>query len=188
MFSVGFDELERLLADADAEVAAAEAHGCLAGALCSAARYRLDQWIEEILPDEQIPRLEPATQGAFEAVFLETAQAMAGQDMAFQPLLPDDEATLARRVAGLAQWCHGFLYGLALGSTVAFERMPGEVGEVLRDFSAISRAEVEAGEPGESDEAAYADLVEFVRAGTQLVFEELADARRAVAPADQRLH
>ncbi len=188
MFSVGFDELEQLLADADAEVAAAEAHGCLAGALCSNAPYRLEQWIDEILPDEQIPRLEPAAHGVFAVVFRETAQAMAGSEMTFQPLLPDEEASLARRVAGLAQWCHGFLYGLALGSTVAFDRMPGEAGEILRDFAEISRAEVDAAEPGEADEAAYAELVEFVRTGAQLVFEELADARRTGMPADQRLH
>ncbi len=188
MFSVGFDELEQLLADADAEVAAAEAHGCLAGALCSNAPYRLEQWIDEILPDEEIPRLEPPVQGAFAAVFRETAQAMVSSEMTFQPLLPDDEASLVRRVAGLAQWCHGFLYGLALGSTVAFDRMPGGVGEILRDFSEISRADVDAAEPGESDEAAYVELVEFVRTGAQLVFEELADARRTGMSGDQRLH
>jgi uncharacterized protein YgfB (UPF0149 family) len=188
MFSVGFDELERLLADTDAEVAAAEAHGCLAGALCSMAPYGFDQWIDEILPDEEAQHLESSVRGAFEAIFTETVQAMTGSGMTFQPLLPDDETALRRRVAGLAQWCHGFLYGLALGSRVSLERMPGDVGEILRDFSEISRAEIEADEPAESGEAAYAELVEFVRTGAQLVFEELADARCIVMPPEERLH
>jgi uncharacterized protein YgfB (UPF0149 family) len=188
MFSVGFDELERLLEDSDAEVEAAEAHGCLAGALCATAPYGLDQWIDEILPDDEVRRLVPSSRSAFAAIFTETAQAMTGIDMGFEPLLPDDDAALPSRVAGLAQWCHGFLYGLGLGSPVSFERMPGDVGEILRDFSEISRAEVDSGEPAESGEAAYAELLEFVRAGAQLVFEELADMRRSVVPTDARLH
>ena len=42
--------------------------------------------------------------------------------------------------------------------------------------------------PAESGEAAYAELLEFVRAGAQLVFEELADMRCSAVPADARLH
>ena len=188
MLSIGFDELERLLADVDAEVAAAEAHGCLAGALCSTAPYRFEQWIDEILPDEEVPALAPEVRGVFAAVFAETERAMTGIDMAFQPLLPDEDAALARRVAGLAQWCHGFLYGLALGGAVSPQHQPGDVGEILEDFSEISRAELDAADPVESGEAAYAELVEFVRTGAQIVFEELAEARRTVVPADSRLH
>lgn len=188
MLSIGFDELERLLADADAEVAAAEAHGCLAGALCSTAPYRLEQWIDEILPDEEVPRLASESRTVFAAVFAETERAMAAIDMAFQPLLPDDDAALVRRVAGLAQWCHGFLYGLALGGAVAPGRLSADVDEILRDFAEISRAEVDPADPVETGEAAYAELLEFVRTGAQIVFEELAEARRTVMPADPRVH
>ena len=113
---------------------------------------------------------------------------MAAIDMAFQPLLPDDDAALVRRVAGLAQWCHGFLYGLALGGAVAPGRLSADVDEILRDFAEISRAEVDPADPVETGEAAYAELLEFVRTGAQIVFEELAEARRTVMPADPRVH
>lgn len=188
MNSVGFDELERWLATSGAEVAAAEAHGCLAGALCATAPYTLDQWLDEILPDEEAARLAADGRRVFAAVFAETFAALAGGDMDFQPLLPDDDVALERRVAALSQWCHGFLYGLGMGSTVALERLPGELGEILRDFNEITRAAVDDDDGEEAGEAAWAELVEFVRTGAQIVFEELAGARAGALPADNRIH
>ena len=44
------------------------------------------------------------------------------------------------------------------------------------------------GQDAEANENAYAELVEFVRVGVQLLFEELADARAPAAPADAPLH
>jgi uncharacterized protein YgfB (UPF0149 family) len=41
----------------------------------------------------------------------------------------------------------------------------------------LSRAVADDDEPDEASEAAYAELVEFVRAGVQLVHEELAAHR-----------
>ena len=65
-------------------------------------------------------------------------------------------------------------------------RLPGEVGEIVRDFVEITRAGVDARQDEESNESAYAELVEFVRVGVQLLFEELgrrAAGRRRAAPA-----
>jgi len=47
------------------------------------------------------------------------------------------------------------------------------VGEVVRDFDELTRVGVGAGESEEENESAYTELVEFVRVGAQLVFEEL---------------
>ena len=58
----------------------------------------------------------------------------------------------------------------------------------MRDFIEISRAEVEDVAPDESNENAYAELVEFVRVGVQLLFEELAVARAPAAPTAAQLH
>ena len=41
---------------------------------------------------------------------------LAGNDSAFAPLLPDDDAPLAERADALSMWCQGFLYGLGSGS------------------------------------------------------------------------
>ena len=66
--------------------------------------------------------------------------------------------------------------------------LPGEVGEVVRDFIEISHAAVDAESGEESNENAYTELVEFVRVGVQLLFEELASARRPGAPTATPLH
>lgn len=177
MFTIAFRELDRLLAEADSEVDAAEAHGCLAGALCAAAAYRSDDWSDEILRAGAAGGLDAAAQAALQSLHAETAQALGGGDMTFEPLLPDDDAPLAARVNALAFWCAGFLYGLGVGQLPSIENVPGDVGELLRDLTEISRASLDESEPADASEDAYFELVEFVRAGVQLTYEELAPFR-----------
>ena len=73
------------------------------------------------------------------------------------------------RTSALAEWCQGFLYGLGAGNIPDASRLPGEVGEIVRDFAEITRAGVDGAETEESNESAYAELVEFVRVGVQLL-------------------
>jgi uncharacterized protein YgfB (UPF0149 family) len=187
MYSVPFDDLDRALAQGNAPVDPAEAHGSLCGALCAVPGYRLQDWLDEVLPDA--PRGGGGrSSGLLQAVFEETAQALGGGEMDFAPLLPDDESALEVRVEALAEWCGGFLYGLGAGKIPSLDTVPGEVGEVLRDFTEISRAAVGGGESEETNEGAYAELVEFVRAGTQLVYEELATHRENSLPRSDGIH
>lgn len=51
--------------------------------------------------------------------------------------------------------------------------------EIIGDFAEIARATVSQAETEPEGEAAYAELVEFVRVSVQLMFEELHDARDA---------
>ena len=108
--------------------------------------------------------------------------------MEFEPLLPDDEQPLNGRANALALWCTGFLYGLGAGSISDLAALGGDVGEIVRDFTEISRATGDDAEGDESNEQAYAELVEFIRVAAQVVFEELLPLRRQVYPAQQRLH
>jgi uncharacterized protein YgfB (UPF0149 family) len=120
-------------------------------------------------------------------LFGATAAALIQPDMEFELLLPGDEQPIEVRTTALAQWCQGFLYGLGAGGITDVTDLPGDAGEVVRDFAEISRAGVDATQEEESNEAAYAELVEFVRVGVQLLFEELAALRRPV-PAPAPLH
>jgi uncharacterized protein YgfB (UPF0149 family) len=83
----------------------------------------------------------------------------------------------------------GFLYGLGTGQISDLEALNGDVGEIVRDFTEISRASGEAAEADESNEQAYAELVEFIRVAAQVVFEELLPLRQQAYPTvPQRLH
>ena len=108
--------------------------------------------------------------------------------MQFDLLLPPDEEPLAVRTAALAEWCQGFLYGLGAGGIPDARRLEGDAGELVRDFAEISRASVGSSEDQEADENAYGELVEFVRVGVQLLFEELGSARAQVPAAPAPLH
>ena len=179
MQTASYAEIQRVLTDERSMTDAAEAHGTLVGALCTASTYRFEDWLQEILPDG---RAQDLSAGALHSVYFLTSETLAGQDLEFQPLLPEDEQPLNERTAALAHWCVGFLYGLGSGSIQDLKTLPGEVGEVVRDFDEITRVGVDGGETDEQNESAFAELVEFVRVGVQLVFEELESLRDSPQP------
>jgi len=186
MSDIRFTDFEDVLAAAGSHADAAEAHGSLCGALCSTAPYRLQDWVNEILPDRGALSEESAA--VLERVFTATATSFGEQGMAFEPLLPDDEQPLTGRANALALWCTGFLYGLGAGQIADLDALGGDVGEIVRDFSEISRATGDDADADESNEQAYAELVEFIRVAAQVVFEELLPLRTQALPQARRLH
>jgi uncharacterized protein len=186
MSDIRFKDFEDVLATAGSLADAAEAHGSLCGALCSMSPYKMQDWLNEILPDGS--GLSEESSAMLERVFTATATSFGEQGMEFEPLLPDDESPLSGRANALALWCTGFLYGLGTGRSSDLEGLNGDVGEIVRDFTEISRATGDDADSDESNEQAYAELVEFIRVAAQVVFEELLPLRSQVYPAQQRLH
>jgi uncharacterized protein len=179
MLQPEYSDIQRLLVAEHSLADAAEAHGTLAGCLCAASSYRFEDWLHEILPEG---RPAAATAAALRALYMATAGALLRPDMEFEPLLPADAQPLAARTAALAHWCQGFLYGLGSGVIGDASKLPGDVGEIVRDLVEITRAGVDTEQGEESNESAYGELVEFVRVGVQLLFEELGTARRPPPP------
>jgi uncharacterized protein YgfB (UPF0149 family) len=182
MFQVTFPEVARVLQTLQSSVAAAESHGCLCGALCTTQQYTMESWLDELVAE---PQGAPPTedQAPLRLLFADTLRALRGDEMEFQLLLPDDDAPLVERAAALSQWCQGFLYGFGTGDPVPRDELAGEVEEVLRDLTHISQASVETGADAEEEEQAYAEIVEYVRAGVQLIHDELLEVRTAGTPA-----
>jgi hypothetical protein len=180
MLTVTFDELEAALAACEAPLAAAEAHGSLCGSLAGVGRFDAAAWVDGLVaaPGEDGDALR--TRNLLATLAAETETALVGQDMDFEPLLPGDDEPLERRVVALGEWCAGFLYGLGSGGPAAAgDAAPEAVQEVVRDFGEISRASIDPEESEESNETSYAELVEYLRAATQLAYEELAPQRAA---------
>ncbi|MGH8203890.1 MAG: UPF0149 family protein, partial [Steroidobacteraceae bacterium] len=147
----------------------------LAGSLCTREHDGAKEWLAELASESGAAGSAP--DGTLAALAQESLSAFRAEEFAFAPLLPPDDAPLAERVAALATWCEGFLYGVGAGSPDPAVAQAGEVGEFLRDLADISRAELEPGRADEAGEADLAELIEFVRAGAQLTFDELAGAR-----------
>lgn len=176
MLQVTFPEVARTLEDLSSSVPAAEAHGCLCGALCTTAHYSMERWLEEIIPDAD-KRADDDNQQALRLLYADTLKAVRGDEMDLELLLPDDDSPLEARAAALSLWCQGFLYGFGTGEPVKDDELPPNVGEVLRDLTHIGRASVELEGGSEEEEAAYTEVVEYVRVGVQLIHDELGELR-----------
>jgi uncharacterized protein YgfB (UPF0149 family) len=185
MHTENYTEIQRVLAEERSLTDAAEAHGTLAGCLCAAIGYRFEDWLLEILPEGQA---HPMAKETLRELYVDTAGALEGPELEFELLLPEDEQPIDARTAALAQWCQGFLYGLGTSVVQDESGLPGDIGEIVRDLTEITHVAVDTAQSDESNESAYAELVEFVRIGVQLVFDELGPLRDQPGPPDVPLH
>lgn len=176
--SIAYDTVVQALTAGGSSVNAAEAHGCLVGALCARRVYLPAEWLEELLPEAPEKAAEPAAEaGPLHELFTHSRTVLESGDMEFEPLLPPDEADLAERVEALGAWAQGFLYGFGAAGPFPRGTLPAEVAEVLSDLAEVSRAGAVGSETEEAEESALAELVEYLRVGVQLIYDELADLR-----------
>lgn len=170
--------LDEALFKVNAMMGAAESHGVLCGMLCARGAIELSEWIGHVLGDQEegnvllhdtVHQLSELHQ-----VTMEKVNDISGS---FYMLLPDDDEDLLGRIEALANWCQGFVYGLAAGGINEDSKLPGDTQEILMDFIEISRAghdtADEALEATEEDELAFVEVVEYVRTGVMLINEEL---------------
>jgi uncharacterized protein len=166
---------------------AAHFHGLLCGALCVLPVERLA--MDALLDDSGTPvHLDAEDRAALQRLRDTTLADLLSTDMGFEPLLPDDSAGLGARTEALAAWCGGFLVGLSSFRKLDLKSMSEEARETLRDFTEFTQAGSEAGEDAEAEEGAYAELVEYVRVGAQLLFLELRPRPPAVDDESSTVH
>jgi uncharacterized protein len=186
-----FDVIDAALRRAEAPNDAAEAHGSLCGLVCGLGEGGQSVWLAETLPGDATDDGASATVAeqtglVLKGLALSTCAALEEADMTFQPLLPDDVEPLVQRVDGLAQWCQGFNHGLFVAARIGdaeAELASGNTAEIVSDFAEMGQAAVGDDEPDAEGEAAYAELVEYVRVSVQLVYEELSAVRQRVQSA-----
>ncbi len=157
------------LEDMEADVTAPEVHGTLCAMLCSRRPPRISQWLEEIVPHEGDPG---RVTGVLEAAAERACTALAAGECELALLLPDDRHSLSERGHALADWCAGFLYGLGLAGDAMRESLSDEGREVVADLIELSKLDPDD-EPDEANERAYTELVEYVRVGVTLIYEEM---------------
>ncbi|GAB4513913.1 MAG: hypothetical protein Tsb0026_19010 [Sulfuricaulis sp.] len=98
---------------------------------------------------------------------------LSGLECDFTPLLPGDEHSLAEQIESLSDWCRGYLLGLHAGGVKDGQVLAGDAGEIIRDITRISEAELDGSQADEEEARALVEIVEYLRVGVQLVFEEL---------------
>jgi yecA family protein len=171
---VSHAELEGMLHAAGADSDAAEAHGLLCGLACAGGRVADSVWLEHLLGEHNT--LSAAAQDCSDVLTTlqqEILRQFNDADLGFVLLLPQDDEPLALRTRALSHWCEGFLYGMALGGIRDDYPLPDDSAEIIKDFYDISHAGFSSEGTEDADEAAYQEIVEYVRMCVLLVHEEL---------------
>ena len=172
-----------------------ELHGGLCGRLAAGARLSQQQWFEVVCehlgvaPEtlEQAEELPAELPGFMADAYQHTLGQLRATDMAFQPLLPEDDYAFDQRLQALAAWVRGFLEGMALAAGEKLGQAPDEIRELIEDMVAISQVE-DADEGDEAAEVQLNDISEYVRLGVISVFTEFNPPEQASPAAGQTLH
>ncbi|MDX1497489.1 MAG: UPF0149 family protein [Salinisphaeraceae bacterium] len=180
---IAYESLEASLSRLGLDQLPPEYHGILCGMLC----YRDDAPQDLGLAAAQ--ESEAAAQDDCLRELRETSlKQLQDANIEFLLMLPDDDAPLDARVEALANWCDGFLHGLARAEHLDIRDLSEDAQELVRDFTELSRAGIEADADNEDDERDYAELVEYVRVGAQLMFLEMRQQQAGSAQPEDRLH
>ncbi len=171
-----YSDLRSAVDGAGCDWGVAETHGTLCGLVCGAGSAGVDAWRTRFAAASMRGQTDDVDD-TLARVGASAAACLGGTSFKFAPLLPDDETALAVRTDELAEWCQGFLAGCAMAGLNRLDNLGDDVSEVVADLSELTRAQFADDQPREEAENAYAELVEFVRVGVQLVYEELAALR-----------
>ncbi|WP_245561727.1 UPF0149 family protein [Lamprocystis purpurea] len=116
------------------------------------------------------PRFEAARDG-LHALAQRTLDEIQGPGIGFTLLLPADDRPLVERATALYDWIRGFLFALGVLGVSAPD-LSAQGREVLSDFATLTRMDLDALSEGEEDEAALAELIEFVWVAAMLIHAE----------------
>ena len=184
-----FETVDQALQRAEAGINASEVHGTLCGLLCAQQPFDAQTWLLHTLIATDSENTSVATaRTLLERLAKSAADQLNAADYDFTLLLPDDEHALQTRTLAVSQWCQAFLEGLRLARVAHPEILPGDAGEVMRDIMEISKAARFQVEESNESEADFAELVEFLRAGIRLVYEELHAPANPTTSAPAQLH
>ncbi len=160
-----WQEMGYCLGTHDAPISASESHGLLCGLLCMRAADARATWIRRTFDDPAAA----TTPAPLDRVHDETLRQLDDTDLEFELMLPsDEELDLAGRTAALAEWCNGFAFGVGASGRDS-DSLAEQSREFLYDVARIAQAEVAE---EEDDEAAFTEIVEYVRMGVLLTRTE----------------
>jgi yecA family protein len=178
---VNYDNLNDALWRCGATWDAAQVHGLLSSRLAVAGRDAGFDWLQQALEGtDPADALRTECTELLNALFEDTLRQLSERLSEFEPLLPDDSDSASLRATALAHWCEGFLHGLVSvdhGDALRQRLAEDPLADIIRDMLQLTRAAADDGGDDETNESAYAEIVEYVRVAVQLAYEELAEFR-----------
>ncbi|MCI0401446.1 MAG: UPF0149 family protein [Gammaproteobacteria bacterium] len=89
-------------------------------------------------------------------------------------MLADDEEPLSVRGAALREWCQRFLDGLSAAGGLS-----GDCREIVDDITRMAGQTISGVDGDEDEEAAFVEIVEYLRVGVLLIHEQRQGVKRA---------
>ena len=162
-----FDQLDHKLKQATDGVGAAQAHGLTVALICCGVTEQTLNARAELFQLAQADQFV-----LIDALFGLALRDLKQADFKFNLLLPDDDASLTRRLEALKQWCDGFILGLGHEQTGALEQASQECREAIGDLQQMAELELPQ-TTSENEERQLLELQEYVRMAAQLIYAEL---------------
>jgi uncharacterized protein len=165
-----YPEIQHALAATGATISASEAHGIMCGMICSSPYKNAPQWEPLLLG----PKPGQKSKKILQQLYMYSDSLISEFALEFILALPDDEADINERTECLGLWCQGFLVGLQQGPLKLDKDADTEAAEALHDLTEIAQITPGASDTGnDEDEAAYFELVEYVRLAVLMLYHEL---------------
>lgn len=179
---IDYETAVGLVAQSGLSASASEAHGILCGLICGGAPDPRRTWLDLIqppVPAHEAPDDAPEREigAGLDDLARATLEQIHGPGVGFSLLLPDDDQPLAERATAVYDWVRGFLF--ALGAQGISERdLSSQTREIFRDFTDLTRMDLDALDEGEDNEDALSEITEFIWVAAMLVYEERVMATR----------
>jgi uncharacterized protein YgfB (UPF0149 family) len=180
-----YRELDQALSKTTLKLHASQAHGLICGILCGNPDSS-SAWEELVTGGEDPTNTHEMLQNLYNSSKKQLDEFL----FEFTLILPADSEELPMRAEALTLWCQGYLTGLKFVHIQIVDREPGEMTEAINDLVEIAKMNYEDVVASEEDEAAYVELVEYVRMAVILIYQDIHEesAKKQTAHSSSHLH
>jgi len=179
---MNFEYIDQIKKKAGVKINMSEYHGKICAYLCFECLKIEALLPEEINTDESFLSSESMKlKTVLLNLITETLEKLNNAEMTFYPLLSPDSESLTDRTLCLSHWCQGFVdevRAMIAQKNISIDLVDQDIiGEIIEDFSQISKLTSASVTNQNGEEMAYMEVVEYVRVGAQLIFEEMKVAK-----------
>lgn len=162
-------------------------HGLLTGHICFGLPFRADRWISEQTGEKNdtsssIGAHSQDIMDTLTELYQASVSALEGGQLDFILYLPDEDEELVFRLAGLTQWCSGFISVYKQVSNNL--QLDEEVKEALDYMNQVIEIDLEINDT-EEEEKLFFEIYEYLRLSAIMVFMAV---NRASSQQSERLH
>lgn len=169
-----YTELDRALNATALKLHPSQVHGLICGILCGPSSKNA-AWEELVTGGEESPQTHKLLQSLYDG----SASQLKDFLFDFEMVLPPDSEPLPVRAEAMTVWCQGMLTGLKLVQVPIVGREASELTEAIDDLIEIAKMNYDDVVANEEDEAAYVELVEYVRMAVIYIYQDLHGASDA---------